>query len=194
MRLVKAQGLHFDEQQVLELAFDGEVAAENIAEVMLADPQNDADERLQCYRPGGSRSDNPLVNFFWDYCADGKPCCVPIDYPPFADMVQQIHTSGGAAVLAHPGANIGQDQLVADGLIRTGIDGIEAFSNYHDEATRTFYRELAEAHDLIVTAGSDFHGKCKPAIHYGELGHPYPQESCERLNVRIKANGGQPIG
>lgn len=191
MQLVKAQGFHFCEQAARKLAGNGGVEAEQIAEVMLADSRNDSDERLQCYRPGGSRSDNPLVNFFWDFCADGKPCNVPMEFPSFADMVDQIHRSGGAAVLAHPGANIGQDKLMADGLIRTGIDGIEAFSNYHDAATRQFYQTLAEKHGLIVTAGSDFHGKCKPSIHHGELPHPYPQETCERLNQLICERGGQ---
>lgn len=190
MRKIKAQGFQFEEAQVMEHAVHGEVVAEQIAEVLLADARNAADERLQVYRAGGSRSDNSLVNFFWDYCADGKPCCVPIDFPLFTDMAAVIKNSGGVAVLAHPGINIGSDRKLAEGLIAAGIDGIEAFSNYHEDSVCRFYQALAEAHGLIVTAGSDFHGKCKPSIHHGELPHPYPQETCERLNQLIRERGG----
>lgn len=191
MELVKQQGFFFDEERVLDIAFEGEVAAEHIAEVMFADTRNDDDPRFDVYREGGSRSDNPLVNFFWDYCADGKPCNVPVEYPAFDDMVKAIQQSGGVAVLAHPGANIGRDKAFAESLIKTGIDGIEAYSNYHDEETRVFYRKLAESHKLIVTAGSDFHGKCKPSIHYGELSFPYPDKTVESLNALIEARGGK---
>lgn len=33
----------------------------------------------------------------------GRPCCVDIDWPGLAEVVEVIHHSGGVAVIAHPG-------------------------------------------------------------------------------------------
>ena len=77
-------------------------------------------------------------------------------------------------------------QLIDGTIIET-----EGFGIFSDKEKLALLRRLAEKHGLIITAGSDFHGKCKPAIHYGELVHPYPLVTCERLNQLIYERGGQ---
>ncbi len=193
MEKVRDIGFFFDDQSVLAKAKNGVIVAEMIAEVVLADRRNDNNELLLPFRAGGTKSDNPLVNFFWEFCAQDKPAYVPMYYVSFAAAVYAIQTNGGVAVLAHPGANIGRNTEITESLIKTGIDGIEVYSNYHDEETKNFYAELAKKHALLLTAGSDFHGRSKPAIHLGVLGHPNPKGAYERLVRLIKVRGGEAV-
>ncbi|MDO5114355.1 MAG: phosphatase, partial [Planctomycetia bacterium] len=55
---------------------------EMFAEVLLSKAEYASHERLRPYRAGGARDDNPLVNFYWDFYSQGKPCHVEIHYPP----------------------------------------------------------------------------------------------------------------
>lgn len=164
-------GLAVEEESLPPLE-SGEWTGEIFAEVLLADPAHAADPRLMPYREGGERSDRPLVNFYWDYCSQGKPAYAHMEYPAMEEAVQVIHSSGGIAVLAHPGANCaGRDELVTR-AISLGLDGIEAYTSYHlpDQAAR--YARIAEDNGLFVTCGSDFHGKTKPDVRLGGHGAP----------------------
>lgn len=110
------------------------------AEVLLAMPEYADHPLLKPYRPGGERSDNPYVNFYWDYYSQGKPCYAKIDYPAMAETIDIIHRNHGAAVLAR------------------------------------FY-EAAQKKHLLVTCGSDYHGKTKPSVAIGQYNCPisYPE-------------------
>ncbi len=104
---------------------------EMFAEVLLAMPEYAGHPLLQPYRSGGERSDNPFVNFYWDYYAQEKPCYAKTDYPAMEEIIDTIHRNHGAAVLAHPGVNLkGKEDMLED-ICRLGIDGVEAFSSYH---------------------------------------------------------------
>lgn len=188
MELVRQQGICFEDGQVMKLAVNGVVTGEMIAEAALADSRNDDNALLLSYRQGGSRSDNPYVNFYWDFCAQGKPAYVPMAFMELADAIRMVKDTGGIAVLAHPGANVGRDRELLEKIIGSGIDGIEAYSSYHDEDTMWYYREVAEANRLCVTIGSDFHGKTKPAIFLGKMDVGDPEESLSQVTARIAQN------
>ena len=81
-----------------------------------------------------------------------------------------IHDAGGIAVLAHPFATFYQKEALLDLAVSYGIDGIEAYSNYHEPKHNNYYAEYAKKHNLLITCGSDFHGKHKPSIHMGDVG------------------------
>ncbi|OPJ61618.1 hypothetical protein [Clostridium chromiireducens] len=49
-------------------------------------------------------------------------------------------------------------------IISCGIKGIEVYSSYHSREQVDFYKEFALKNKLILTCGSDFHGKTKPSI------------------------------
>ena len=55
-------------------------------------------------------------------------------------------------------------------LFESGVDGIEAYSNYHTPEQNAYYENLAKEHHLLITCGSDFHGEKKPSIEMGEYG------------------------
>lgn len=169
MDKVAALGIHFDREKVLDLTIDGIVVAEMIAEVALADPRNDQHPLLKPLRPGGARSDNPYVNFYWDVCAQGKPAFVPMTYISLEEAITHITNAGGVPVFAHPGNNIGTDYEMALDIMSYGLKGIEAYSSYHDLETTQFYLALAHELKVLVTVGSDFHGKNKPAISLGSV-------------------------
>lgn len=82
--------------------------------------------------------------------------------------IEWIHEAGGSAVLAHPGL-YGDDGLV-EKLIRSGLDGIEAYHSDHSPEDEARYRALADRHGLIVTAGSDYHGSRAGQVFHGPIG------------------------
>ncbi|MEF9973517.1 MAG: phosphatase, partial [Clostridia bacterium] len=104
------------------------------------------------------------VNFYWDYFSQGKPAYVPIHYISLSEGVALLHKAGGIAVLAHPGQNLQGDDDFLERMLETGIDGIEAYSSYHDRTRAAMFDHIAQSHKLLVTCGSDFHGKIKPSI------------------------------
>lgn len=181
MRLTSEIGFEFNFEDVLRLSKNGVVTGEMIAEIVLNDSRNKNNPLLSAYYNGGKRSDNPYVNFYWDFCSKGKQAYVPIVYISLAEAIELIRKSGGIAVLAHPGNNIGTNAELLSQIIGQGIAGVEVYSSYHDEKTTLFYKAQAEALGIIKTVGSDFHGKTKPAIKLGGV-------FCDNLEDEISAS------
>lgn len=169
MDFAEKAGFIFDREKVKALSPDGTVTGEMIGEVVLADKRNDENILLKPYRDGGNRSDNPYVNFYWDWFSKGKPAYVDIKYMPLKEAVSIIKNSGGKAVFAHPCNNIGMNEKVFAEIINEGIEGVEAYSSYHSPEAVEFFKNLAKKYNVFVTCGSDFHGKTKPAIKLGKI-------------------------
>lgn len=180
-RLAKTQALgfyHITEKDMWALSENnyrqGSWSGELFAEALLAMPEYADHPLLQPYRPGGKRSDNPYVNFYWDYYSQGKACYAKIDYPEMEEIIDIIHRNHGVAVIAHPGVNLKGREYLLEDILSLGLDGIEAFSSYHSpEQARKFY-EAAHRNNLPVTCGSDYHGKTKPSIAIGQHNCPMP--------------------
>jgi predicted metal-dependent phosphoesterase TrpH len=92
---------------------------------------------------------------FRDLLGRGKPGYEPSNYITPQHAIDVIHASGGIAVLAHPGRL--RDLDIIDELVPAGLDGLEVFYPTHDAQARAQFRGLAKQHDLVMTAGSDFH-------------------------------------
>ena len=78
-----------------------------------------------------------------------------------ARAIGLVRASGGAVVLAHPGAisrgwRIPDEAIAA--LAGAGLAGLEVDHPDHDEAERARLRALAADLGLVVTGGSDDHG------------------------------------
>lgn len=136
-------------------------------------------EAFQDYQPGGKRCEPLPVNFYWDLCSPGKPCYVHVEYPSLQESVQRIHDAGGIAILAHPWRNFYHEEQRLQHALAQGIDGIEAYSNYHEAEHNHYYENYCRKHQLLMTCGSDFHGKMKPKIRMGEYG--YEKEDGEEI-------------
>ncbi len=133
-------------------------------------------EDFKPYIPGGSRSNPAIPNFFWDLCKKGKPNYVEVLYPDFKETIDRIHADNGLAILAHPHDTYYlQDELLHQ-AIAYGIDGIEAYSNYHTPAQNEYFEQFCRDNGILIGMGSDFHGSLKPSIELGEYGYQKDQK------------------
>ena len=180
LKLTQELGFDVTEEEMKSIGEDSmnqdSWTGEMFAEVLLGKTDYQEEPRFVPYREGGSRSDNPYVNFYWDYYSQGKPCYVEIRFPEMKDVIETIHRNGGKAVLAHPGQNLKNKEYLLDTIINLGIDGIKAFSSYHTPEQAQHYYKMAKDNKLIVTTGSDYHGKTKPAIGIGQHGSTMTEE------------------
>lgn len=167
LALLKQLDVHVDESKIMEHAINGIITGEMIAEVLLADPANADNQLLKPYRLGGERSNNPLVNFHWDYCAAGKPLYVPINYISLKEAIEIIKQHGGITSLAHPSIMVFEDEKFLDEVMAEGLDAIEVYSSYHSAHQQNFYKTYAVKHGYLMTYGTDFHGATKPTISLG---------------------------
>lgn len=142
----------------------------NMMDALFTDPRYQNIPDFQDYIPGGKRSDPAPVNFFYDLCGPGTDLHVAAYSPDFKETVQHIHDAGGLAVIAHPFRTFYQEKERFQYALDCGIDGIEAYSNYHEPEHNEYYEKLAQKHHLLITCGSDFHGEKKPSIRMGEYG------------------------
>ena len=183
---IRELGIYLEDKALNRVQIHGVITGEMIAEVALEDSKNDNNELLVPYREGGSRSQNPLVNFYWDYCAQGKVAYYPIQFRTIDEIIKMINDAGGFAVLAHPGNNIKTNVDVFKKIIDKGVIGVEVYSSYHSPEVMEHYHALALEHDLIMTLGSDFHGKTKPSIHLGKFNIPDEKRLTERFLAQLK--------
>lgn len=170
IELTNALGFDITKEQLDELSPNGVFTGEMFAEVLLNDPRYNDNELLKPYREGGSRSDNPYVNFYWDYYSQGKPCHTKVEFPSLKETIKIINDNGGVAVLAHPGNNLKDKFEVFDEMVKEGIQGVEAFSSYHSKETNEYFYNKAKELGILYTCGSDYHGKTKPSIVVGGTG------------------------
>ncbi len=84
------------------------------------------------------------------------------------DVFKIIKKAGGLSVLAHPLASkislrkitndpIGWDKIIAE-FKDQGLDGIECYGFAHNEVEIKTLLEFSERYNLLLTAGSDWHG------------------------------------
>lgn len=90
---------------------------------------------------------------------------------PMDECIKLIKEAGGLAVLAHPitlkKSPEELDDLVGQ-LVDFGLDGIEVYHSEHSEQNCEEYLHLADKYNLLISAGSDYHGPIvKPSIELG---------------------------
>ncbi len=90
--------------------------------------------------------------------------------------IDAILRSGGIPVLAHPVFGSGEEEIVGadqDQRVRRlrglGLKGIEGFYSGFSAAHRAQVLALAEEYGLMITAGSDYHGRNK-TVRLGDTG------------------------
>lgn len=117
---------------------------------------------------------------FRQYLSEGAPAYFPkFKQTPF-EAIKLIKDSGGVAVMAHPMVTQ-RDELIPE-MVRWGLDGIEAYYPNCSMEVANFYIGLAEKHGLIITGGSDAHGKGKTNTYIGKAYVDYA--SVEKMKVR----------
>ncbi|MEG0076750.1 PHP domain-containing protein [Anaerorhabdus sp.] len=162
--------IHIDRDALKSIEKNGVLVPEDIGELLLELPEFKDSEFLLPYRENGNRCDNPFLNIYLDFFSQGKPAYVSGEMLTVQSVLDIAKETQGVTVVAHPGLNFkGKDDIFLR-LLDLGIQGIEVESNYHALEQTKFYYDIAKARNLIMTSGSDFHGKNKPAIKMGTFG------------------------
>lgn len=112
-----------------------------------------------------------LDEAFERFLKKNRPAWVPKAKMSALEAVELVHQAGGLAVMAHPGLNK-SDEIIPE-LVAAGLDGIECFHTKHSTATSEHYLEIADQFKLLVTGGSDCHGKSKGKPLIGSVKLPY---------------------
>lgn len=183
---IREEGFVIDAESVLAAAGDAHLPTpELIAEVMLSD-EKFFSPPLKPYMAGGARSDMPYINFYLDYFAQGKPAFVPIEFMDYTEAIQLIKANGGTPIIAHPGLNLKGKEHLAEELLNAGAAGLEVFNNYHTAGQIAYFADTVAEKKMLMTCGSDFHGKTKPLIQLGQFNYDaryeeYLYRSLERI-------------
>jgi 3',5'-nucleoside bisphosphate phosphatase len=105
------------------------------------------------------------------FLSKGGKAFVQKELFPVQQAISLIHETGGLAVLAHP-VTLNLDSpdfdIFLDKLIGHGLNGLEVYASLHSRDQTAYYNNLAMKKNLLVSAGSDFHGDFKPDIKLGE--------------------------
>jgi predicted metal-dependent phosphoesterase TrpH len=124
-----------------------------------------------------------IAEAFEKYLGHGGPAFVPRRGASPADVVALVHDAGGVVSVAHPG-KLKSDALL-EPLAEAGLDAIEAHHPDHDRATTSAYRARAAKLGLLVTGGSDFHGRDTGRVDaMGKV--TLPLADFARLDVRFR--------
>lgn len=152
---------------------------------ILSRKENEGDPRLRPY-VDGDRAFSPYFNFYRDFLRHRKPAYVPIRGISTPTAIQQLKGMGAVPILAHP-SDTGIENIRT--LVENGLEGLEAYSSYHDPKEEEFFRDFAERNGLLITAGSDFHGKAmKPDIDLGRRITGIQDEIILKLKKRNEEN------
>ena len=123
---------------------------------------------------------NPKSDFYVDQS---------LIYPSLKDSIEMIHNAGGLVFLAHPlefSKNISDNlQNIID---RYEFDGLECYYSTFTEEQTKYLLDLCQKNNLLVSGGSDYHGKKRVGIELGvgngTLNIEYDQ--CAKLLDKIK--------
>ena len=107
-----------------------------------------------------------------------------LSFPTFlnpSEVISVIHGAGGAAVLAHAGSSFhGQGlQRALDIFATQKLDGFECYHPEHSVRDTQFLLEHCQREELLITAGSDYHGDFVPSRHLAE-----PEIELTALNLQ----------
>jgi predicted metal-dependent phosphoesterase TrpH len=150
---LKGLGIRIPIEEVEEIAGGGAIGRPHVAEALM---QNGHVETFH--------------EAFQRYLGHHAPAYVGKQTVSLEEAVEVVRDAGGVTVLAHPGT-LNRDAWIP-GFARRGLDGIEVWHSKHGPAEINRYREIARAHGLLMTGGSDFHGERTPDVSIGSVAVP----------------------
>ncbi len=107
------------------------------------------------------------------------------------EAINAIISAGGIPVWAHPLGGEGERHLSAEeflpklkNMLEFGIQGLECYYSRYNMEEIKFLVECAEKYGLLVSGGSDYHGKNKD-IPAGRLNTENKQIESEKLTILI---------
>jgi predicted metal-dependent phosphoesterase TrpH len=160
---LKTLGIDVPMEMVREIAGDSAIGRPHVAEALV--------------RVGAV---NNFAQAFSSYIGYNDPGYVPKENMTPREAIELIHDADGIAVIAHPG--ICDVIRYIDEFTAYGLDGIEVYHPAHDKAMKKRLKKLADKYSLIMTGGSDYHGR---EGHWEKIGsQQVPGELFEQLMVK----------
>ena len=124
---------------------------------------------------------------FEKYIRNGGPAYVAKKSFIPEEAISLVHRAGGVTVLAHP--ILDNTARHVEMLAGLGLDGIEIYHPVHRQSDIKRLKHLAERYRLLVSGGSDFHGR---SSRYSTVGsQKVPEELLERLKQRAAQKRGK---
>lgn len=105
------------------------------------------------------------------YLDVGKPIYVPRVRIETSGGIELLRSFGAVVCLAHPGRMRMDRQIFGVRLpiwMEAGLEGLEAYHASHTDAEAFFYDKAAREKGLLVTGGSDCHGKAGESAWIGD--------------------------
>lgn len=111
----------------------------------------------------------------------GTRTFTPRKLPSPEICIRAIHQAGGLAIWAHPIYRQAGERSFLKKFLRKlkgmGLDGVEGYYSLFSAEQCALVAEMAEANGLLVSGGSDFHGRNQPGLYlgsgYGSLNVPW---------------------
>ena len=150
---LKKMGVDLDGQEVIDSADGGSPGRTHLAQA-LVDHSHVKD----------------LPEAFYRYVGDSGPAFVPKRYMTVEDTIAAIRSVGGVSILAHPGLT-NRDNYIPI-FVEMGLNGVEAFYPMYNREQTAHYLDMAQRMGLVVSGGSDCHGKRKAEIMIGRVRVP----------------------
>jgi predicted metal-dependent phosphoesterase TrpH len=150
---LKGLGIRIPMEEIEEIARGGAIGRPHVAEALMMNGHVET-----------------FHEAFQRYLGHHAPAYVAKHTVSLEEAVEVVRDAGGVTVLAHPGT-LNRDAWIP-GLARRGLDGIEVWHSKHGPAEINRYREVARAHGLLMTGGSDFHGERTPDVSIGSVAVP----------------------
>ena len=106
------------------------------------------------------------------YLAKGKPAYVPHRWATLEQAVTWIRTSGGIAVMAHPGRYdlkpMFRDEMLGE-FKRHGGEAIEVVTGSHRPEQYAHWQRIAGEFGFLASRGADYHGPGETPVEPGTL-------------------------
>jgi hypothetical protein len=158
-------GMALSVEAVLEAAGESAIGRPHIAEAMMT-------EGLV----------NNIDDAFRKYIGNHCPAYIPKNMVHPREAIELIHRAGGLAIMAHPFIN-NLHKLIPS-LALLGLDGLEVYHYSHSKQHVADLKRLTEQHGLLLSGGSDFHGRQE---HEGDIGAgSVPVEYLDRMKNRTR--------
>lgn len=144
---LEQRGIHLDADAILAAGAGRVVGRPDVARALVA---------------AGVVAD--LDEAFRRFLRDGGPADVPVTTISVEDGLALARQVGARASIAHP-HTLGDDgRARAERFRAAGLEGIEAGYGPYSRKERRRWVAVADRLELMVTAGSDFHGEMTPDI------------------------------
>jgi 3',5'-nucleoside bisphosphate phosphatase len=156
IRKLNDLGFMLTQADVMEIAGDAQIGRPHIAKALL--------------RKGYV---NSFDEAFDEYLGKGKKAYVEKEKMTWKNALALIRVHLGLPVLAHPSSlGLGKDTLRAfiEELSREGLAGIEIHYPDHTREHISAYTAIARDMGLVITGGTDFHGRDRNAVSPGDHG------------------------